>query len=186
MSDSDRIHRVSSTPMESINALWAVYNRAVELGEQDAADGRGESDHENNGGPWVVSQRAADGTGGEVDTGNPFCASWASAKIMLALADIRELLQRPDLVLGYRTSRSAKYLTDRAAAFGKKVRPEAAQRGMIGLKKRDGGHHTFLIRGPLGKNGIPTVEANVGRYPALVKCMYRQPGELLYLAQPWV
>jgi len=136
--------------------------------------GRGEMG-KNNAGPWLVEQvRPFDGTGSKADSDGAWCASWESAKYMIAWRHACELFEM-ELRLGFKTTRSALTLGDRLGKCGIEINDLTEVReGDTFYMPRDGGGHTGFCRGPASGLWLPTLEGNVGKYPALVQSMKRK------------
>lgn len=173
---SEREHLVTMTPIERINLRVWIHWQTWRLAIADI--GKGEEGH-NNGGRWLEEEvRPNDGTHGDPDTDKPWCASWVSAKHVQSIRLAREFFGIPGLQLGFRTSRSALRLGERMSEFCRIVTPEEADEGDVFIKRRDGGGHTGFIRARLVGGRLPTLEGNVGRFPAVVKPLSQDPADL--------
>jgi hypothetical protein len=134
----------------------------------------------NNQGSWIVHTiRAHDGTRQPTDTGGAWCASWVSAKLWGAYLAAKAELDLPEFSLGLKTSRGAVRLWKRVGKAGLFVPVDEARPGDIFGMRRKGGGHTGIVVAPLGQDGmLPTIEANLGRYPSVVKYNFRDPREV--------
>lgn len=171
------------TPFERPNILRWIQRKAYEQALTDV--GLGE-EGANNAGRWLETVvRPNDGTGLPHDTSGAWCASWVSYRLMTARDAARAHFQIPDLRLPFKTSRGALRLGERMIeAGGVIVAPDDAQAGDTFFMKREGGGHTGWIAGPLYDGGtIPTLEGNVGKFPALVTVRARPVNALIWIVR---
>jgi hypothetical protein len=137
----------------------------------------------NNSGPWLIEKvRPNDGTGGAADTGGPWCASWVSYCYWRALRQARAFFGL-ELQLGFKTSRSALQLGNRMKATARVVTAQEARDGDLFFKEREGGGHVGFVRAALAGAKLPSLEGNVGKYPALVAPLWQRPRDLLYVVR---
>jgi len=171
--DEPRDHRWSMPVTARPNIKRWIAFHAFHLAVADI--GKGE-EGANNAGAWLTQHvRPHDGTGGPSDTGGAWCASWVSYCYTRALSAAEAYFGLPGLQLGFKTSRGALRLGERMAGAAWVVQAQYAREGDVFFRERDGGGHTGFVRGPAIDGKLPTLEGNVGKFPALVKPLHQNP-----------